>query len=532
MDISDASQLPDLNNHPLPEPAATADGFEAGRENRLRRFAARVAGFLFKPPHLPWPMALFATLWTVAYPLSKLMVLGPEYWAGGTQFVGKGDFYKLLDASPLAYLGFFLVQTLILGLAMLVINRHIAFAIFVYIGVDFFAAFGWTSLYILLNVEHLENWPLVGLIRLLTNVGAGMIWGLAFAGGLNMLLAPRDDEAPPVCVPLILKAALGLLIAYILSASAVTALHAAEPRATWKQVQTDHTPTGRRSVSLAYDTLHGQAVLFGGSDQWDENGNWIGRDDTWVWDGADWIEQHPAEHPSARLDSAIAYDEKRGVVVLFGGQNRGEAFQDTWEWDGAQWTLKNPTVSPPVRCCAELAYDPSRQQVVLLSGYAPDRTPPDMMNVFYYDAWGWDGQNWQEIILDSRRHTSNYAMLADPFQPGGLFIYDAAGRWTWQENRIRPIQAGQTPPGRYNIGLAYDPNLREIIAFGGSLQEKNYDETLRFDGTTWRRLYTVESPPSRETQAMFYDQKRGRIVMFGGYDDLSFFNDTWELIVP
>src|SRR5207253_1655531 len=42
--------------------------------------------------------------------------------------------------------------------------------------------------------------------------------------------------------------------------------------------------------------------------------------DTWTWDGSNWTQKSPQNSPPARYGSAIAYDSAHGQVVLFGGE--------------------------------------------------------------------------------------------------------------------------------------------------------------------------------------------------------------------
>ena len=46
----------------------------------------------------------------------------------------------------------------------------------------------------------------------------------------------------------------------------------------------------------------------------------------------------------------MAYDSAHGQVVLFGGQDANlNALNDTWVWDGTNWTQKFPQTIPPAR---------------------------------------------------------------------------------------------------------------------------------------------------------------------------------------
>ncbi len=69
---------------------------------------------------------------------------------------------------------------------------------------------------------------------------------------------------------------------------------------------------------------------------------------------------HPTNSPSPRSSYSMAYDEKRGLVVLFGGNTKDEItmLHDTWVYDGQDWTLKKSSYTPQSRRDAQMFYDP------------------------------------------------------------------------------------------------------------------------------------------------------------------------------
>jgi pimeloyl-ACP methyl ester carboxylesterase len=132
----------------------------------------------------------------------------------------------------------------------------------------------------------------------------------------------------------------------------------------WTKKNPLNSPPPRTSPGMAYDTAHGQVVLFGGNDA---IGNPSILNDTWVWDGTNWTKKSPMNSPSRRYQQAMAYDSARGQVVLFGGED-GNTPSDTWVWDGTNWTKKNPANSPSQRNLSAMAYDSAREEVVLFGG--------------------------------------------------------------------------------------------------------------------------------------------------------------------
>jgi hypothetical protein len=113
--------------------------------------------------------------------------------------------------------------------------------------------------------------------------------------------------------------------------------------------------------AMAYDSARGVAVLFGGQD----GGNLL--NDTWEWDGMNWMFRPTAVAPSARDNHRMAYDSARGVTVLFGGFD-GAASGQTWEWDGANWRMRIPAPSPPPQEAHAMAYDSARRMTVFFGG--------------------------------------------------------------------------------------------------------------------------------------------------------------------
>lgn len=80
----------------------------------------------------------------------------------------------------------------------------------------------------------------------------------------------------------------------------------------------------------------------------------------------------------------MASDPATGNVILFGGETTGypaTVLQDTWAWDGSDWVEESPAAHPPARLWASMAPDPATGNVVLFSGYSGSR--------MLHDTWTW-----------------------------------------------------------------------------------------------------------------------------------------------
>jgi hypothetical protein len=138
----------------------------------------------------------------------------------------------------------------------------------------------------------------------------------------------------------------------------------------WTQQSPRNSPPTRTSPATGYDSLHGQVVLFGGIDGISFLGGTF-LNDTWTWDGSNWTKKSPQNSPPARILHIMAYDSAHGQVVLFGGRDQGGCLLgDTWIWDGSNWTQKFPQNSPSARHSHAMAYDSARGEMVLFEGFS------------------------------------------------------------------------------------------------------------------------------------------------------------------
>jgi hypothetical protein len=138
---------------------------------------------------------------------------------------------------------------------------------------------------------------------------------------------------------------------------------------------------------MAYDPDRNLVVLFGG---WGDAGgtDWESLNDMWVWDGADWEQQFPANLPPARFGASLVYNNVKHSMLLFGGGVGGGLLDDTWIWDGTDWSEQQPAHHPPARADFGMAYDESRQMVVLYGGQLQALADPT-------ETWAWDGDDWE-----------------------------------------------------------------------------------------------------------------------------------------
>ena len=162
-------------------------------------------------------------------------------------------------------------------------------------------------------------------------------------------------------------------------------------RDTWEWDGTEWTqhedigPSPRSGHAMAFDASNRRVALFGGR----SSGPGLG--DTWEWDGATWT-QVSGFGPEGCLAAAMVSIGNH--IALFGGLESAASsspaprvFGGTWEWDGRHWTQRQD-IGPGPRWGHAMACDNTRGRIVLFGGLplapATDPTAPDRLLA---DTW-------------------------------------------------------------------------------------------------------------------------------------------------
>lgn len=288
-------------------------------------------------------------------------------------------------------------------------------------------------------------------------------------------------------------------------------------------------PAPLADPAMTFDSYRNVAVMFGGPP------GMFGPGETWEWDGAQW-KLVTVSGPSCRTGHALAFDSHRNVIVLMGGTDAaGIQLSDTWEYNGAVWTLRSagiPNAPGGPRVDHAMAFDERRGVTVLFGG-----DPLLGTN----QAWQWDGITWTprpHASTPARR--SNHMMTYDarrqrvllfsgflntaPFIENVIWEYDGT---TWVQ--VTAINPGPSP--RQDAGFVHDPVRGVSILFGGNAGGVTSD-TWEWDGNarSWSPMPNLPPVPMGRTKhAMAYDIPRRVAVVFGGDNGGGFgwISDTW-----
>jgi hypothetical protein len=295
------------------------------------------------------------------------------------------------------------------------------------------------------------------------------------------------------------------------------ALAAAAPVPTsshWVELVSSNPFDSIRAPAVNTDPVRGKVVLFGGCTS----------NQTWTWDGAAWSNVTPGTSPSARGQSAMAFDTVAGVMVLFGGSTGCDTgpLSDTWTWNGSAWTPIATAHAPAARFGHGMATDPSTGRVLLFGGGpcnrfdAAQQTHGCTTANAFGDIWTFNGSDWVPVVSSCSSSSGKV--------PGSHAGPNGAGTGALTA-RLGVRQA-----------MATDPVNHNIVLYGGGVST-NLVQGL--GGDTWllgagacQQVALTNNPPPRHGHALAYNSVAGAsgtgILLFsGGIADFEEFQDTW-----
>jgi hypothetical protein len=280
-------------------------------------------------------------------------------------------------------------------------------------------------------------------------------------------------------------------------------------------------PSARSDHAMAFDSKRGVVVLFGG---------FPGSGETWEFDGSTWTNRTAATAPPGRIDAGMAYDSARGRTVLFGGSATpsGTTLGDTWEWDGTTWAQVCANGgcangAPATRYSPAMTFDSKRGRTVMFGGVMPTST----IQVIYGDTWEWNGGSWTRVATAGPAPRFAGTLAYDSARATSVLFGAAGGDGTWGWDGSTWTHLQIDPEGRTSFALAFDSARGRTVMFGGHVignTSITFGDTWEWDGVAWQ-LRAATGPPARESTAMAFDSLRGKTVLFGGSNGAA---DTWE----
>ena len=339
------------------------------------------------------------------------------------------------------------------------------------------------------------------------------------------------------------RRALGAWAGALLTATApISHHHAAAQADGWQQLAIEAAgPSPRWDHTLSAHNAGKSLIVFGGRDA---DGAALG--DTWLFSRTrETWELVDSPGPAPRFGHAVATDQERELLYLFGGQAGADFFNDLWRLDMARgaWTQVGDgsgiAVSPRYGTSLVLTDDGT---LVVSHGFTFEGR--------FDDTWAHDIDTgaWVEISpeLDLARplkrclheavwaeHLKRMVLFGGcssgfgPCPQGDLWSFEPSSR-IWIDRTI-----AEAPNARSNPALVYDAGRDNILLIGG-LTDTGYAADLwsltisdaEEDGPVWAASDLVGPAPRASHDAVMTGPW---LYLFGGFGNSGALNDLWVL---
>ncbi len=326
----------------------------------------------------------------------------------------------------------------------------------------------------------------------------------------------------------------------------------ARRKQSWRRVVPQGEPMPPRELhGLAYDPVGARVLILGGRDLVDGDfkkpRHLLG--DLWAWDGERYTPL-PADGPAPapRFGHGMAFDEKRGRLVVFGGGVEAAtraSSGEVWEWDGARWELRHesaarwekppseggkiepPEHDPGPRIFPAMTYDPSSERVLLFGGLRADEVHPPLGGL-----WAWDGEAgaWERLDegVSPAPEDRYFATLV---AAGGRVLlfggYKRSDLWEWKDGAWSEITVEDEIRNPEWHPLVVPTPDGGLLHFTGM---NRVNDTWRLVDGRWVELFPRVRPPRLNFTEMIGDPGRGVAVIVAGFDypKRRFTSDVWE----
>ena len=360
-------------------------------------------------------------------------------------------------------------------------------------------------------------------------VGGGSAWTLSLHGTSAWTGLDVTGTAPSFGGPGLFDAARDRLLILDEHENTLWALSLSGTPAWTRQTPTGTPPVERFGASMIYDPLRDRLVLFSG--EWDA---FPLPSDVWALSLSGtpaWTEViATGERPEGRFDATAIYDVVHDRMVVYGGSDGFGHFRDAWALDLSgtpAWSpLDVPSRTPVGRVWHTAVYDEVRGRMVVFGG-EDDEQPHERNDVWALSLSGdpaWtplpgttpEPRAWHSAVLDPVGH--RMVVFGGRNLHNESMFFGSTDAWTlsldknplWSE--LQP--QGTPPPASEHHTVIYDPPRHRMLVFGGSLGSDVWALSLK-GNPAWTQL-TPEGTSAPAEGAVIYDSRRDRMLVFSG----------------
>lgn len=292
----------------------------------------------------------------------------------------------------------------------------------------------------------------------------------------------------------------------------------------WNEKTGTRLPSCVNEGAITYNPVNGTVFFTGGAC----SGVTVIEDNE-EWDGNQWNPKTVKTNVGRLYGPAVAFDESRRVLMLFGGNSvaGGTPRNSMWVYDGDWTQLFDLNLVPPARSLAVFVTDFPNNRILLFGGVDPATS--------YSDFWQFQYGKWQRIVTATPppQTCSSPNGAFDTVRNKLEVLCSDSGLHEFDGTDWKDISGlSKVPSARNFSNMVYDQNLKKTVLFGGYITDY-INQTWTWDGSSWSQI-EHDQPPQRALQSMWFDTHLNRTVLFGGVGRLSSqdrvtrFNDMWQ----
>lgn len=300
-------------------------------------------------------------------------------------------------------------------------------------------------------------------------------------------------------------------------------------------------PGKRSSFGIVYDDKIGGIVLHGGFGSGNIISSGPDQCDTWIWKGSSWLQLK--NNLGFSHGHALAFNKITQENIIFGGRSHNLFIEDTYIKSGEEWIKVDikKEICPGARDNHALAFDEKRNSIILFGGLGMPFSNRDLHITAFPqnldDTWEWNDSVWRKLDVNAPEPRWGHKMVFDE-NSGVIVLFGGFDKskyfgdtWIWEGNtatweKIIPVNM---PLARCSHAMTYDCVRKKVLLFGGKTESGvPLNDLWEWDGNDWKLLIEHAPPKPRYNHGFVYDEKRNKSILFGGYDGKEWFQDTWE----
>jgi len=259
-------------------------------------------------------------------------------------------------------------------------------------------------------------------------------------------------------------------------------------------------------------------------------------DETWEWDGTNWTKL-TTDVENRKAGSAVTYDTANHRVVRYGGSSTFgsivESATSTFRDDTWRFIPYNGT--PTARSFAVFRRDPVRDVIWMLGGLS-EFTLSSSSIIYNDDFWRYRDGQWNLAEGSTSSFPSQCATALSAFDTKRsvlVVLCHGSDIFEWNGIEWKAPSVTATPNSRRFANIAYDQTLQKVVLFGGYDEVNFRDDTWTWDGTAWTNVKPKTKPPNRGQMAMWYDPIQHKTLIYSGVgrenidEHVTRFEDMW-----